>query len=321
MSTTVNGTNGIKATIIQDSTNGTNRITTFEIEYPRFILSELNTHRMLSKNSASSRAIPIQKMHEHIRESTATPVNWGRNRSGMQATEELRHTERKAAEGVWIAARDSMLSHSNILSQIGLHKQIANRITEPFMMMKTVITGTEWANFFWLRDHEDAQPEIANLAFCMKLAMEKSVPITLKPGEWHVPYVAIHRDADDYVWYSDNRGNPLTVEQALIISASCCAQVSYRKNDDTLEKAEQIFDRLINSEPVHASPIEHQATPMTATNARDRSSSDPEWGYRFLNPETWPLGVTHMDRNYDFWSANFKGWVQHRKTLSNEAKW
>jgi thymidylate synthase ThyX len=321
MPITVNGTNGIKATVIQDSTNNTNRITTFEIEYPRFILSELNTHRMLSKNSASSRAIPIQKMHEHITQNTATPVNWGRNRSGMQATEELRNTERKAAQGVWTAARDQALSHANVLSQIGLHKQIANRVTEPFMMMKTVITGTEWANFFWLRDHEDAQPEIANLAFCMKLCLEKSVPITLKPGEWHVPYVATHRDEEGYVWYSDNRGNPLTVEQALIISASCCAQVSYRKNDDTLEKAEQIFDRLINSEPVHASPIEHQATPMTKTNARDRGSSDPEWGYRFLNPETWQPGVTHMDRNYDFWSANFKGWVQHRKTLSNEAKW
>jgi thymidylate synthase ThyX len=317
----INGTNGISAAIIQDSINNNNRITTFEIEYPRFILSELNTHRMLSKNSASSRAIPIQAMHEHIKQNTATPVNWGRNRSGMQSTEELRATERKAAQGVWMAARDQAISHSSILSQIGLHKQIANRVTEPFMMMKTVITGTEWANFFWLRDHPDAQPEIANLAYCMKLCLEKSVPIVLNPGEWHVPYVVTHRDTKGYVWYSDNRGNPLTTEQALIISASCCAQVSYRKNDDTLEKAEQIFDRLINSEPVHASPIEHQATPMIKTNARDRSSSDPEWGYCFSNPETWQPGVTHMDRDYNFWSGNFKGWIQHRKTLQNEAKW
>jgi hypothetical protein len=189
------------------------------------------------------------------------------------------------------------------------------------MMMKTVVTGTEWANFFWLRDHADAQPEIANLAYCMKLCLEKSVPIELYPGDWHVPYVATHRDQDGYIWYSDNRGTELTVEQALIISASCCAQVSYRKNDDTLEKAQQIFDRLINSEPVHASPIEHQATPMTKTNARNNNSSDPEWGYRFENPEGWGVGITHMDRNYNFWSGNFKGWIQHRKTLQNEAKW
>jgi thymidylate synthase ThyX len=322
MTTQITGTNGISATIIQDSINEhSNRITTFEIEYPRFILSELNTHRMLSKNSASSRAIPIQKMHEHVRENTATPINWGRNRAGMQATEELRATERKAAQGVWTAARDQALSHASVLNQIGLHKQVANRITEPFMMMKTVITGTEWANFFWLRDHADAQPEIANLAYCMRLAMERSVPQVLRPGEWHVPYVVTHCDRDGYVWYSDNRGTELTVEQALIISASCCAQVSYRKNDDTLEKAQEIFHRLITSEPIHASPIEHQATPMSVHNARDRSSSDPEWGYRFQNPETWGLGITHMDRNYDFWSGNFKGWIQHRKTLQNEAKW
>ena len=322
MSITITGTNGIKAIVIQDSINtNNNRVTTFEIEYPRFILSELNTHRMLSKNSASSRAIPIQKMHEHIRENTATPINWGRNRSGMQATEELRTTERKAAQGVWIAARDQALSHASVLNQIGLHKQVANRITEPFMMMKTVITGTEWANFFWLRDHEDAQPEIANLAYCMRLGMEKSIPRLLRPGEWHVPYVNTHNDQDGYVWYSDNRGTELTVEQALIISASCCAQVSYRKNDDTLEKATQIFERLIASEPVHASPVEHQTTPMSVFNAQDPRSSDPEWGYRFQNPETWGLGITHMDRNYDFWSGNFKGWIQHRKTLQNEAKW
>jgi thymidylate synthase ThyX len=305
--TTVNGTNGIRVAVLADSVNSQgNRLTTLEIEYPRFILSELNTHRMLSKNRASSRAIPLQKMHEHIRENPALPVNWGRNRSGMQATEELRTTERKAAEGVWLAARDQMLSHSNILSQIGLHKQVANRITEPWMMMKTVISGTEWSNFLWLRDHEDAQPEFAHLAFLIRCALETSEPQTLYPGEWHTPYVETERRGGTLQYYTQHN-DCLTPEQALIISASCCAQVSYRRNDETLEKAQQIFDRLINSEPVHASPVEHQATPVRPNLS-------------FITPDTWPTGVTHQDRTGRLWSANFCGWIQHRKQLPNESR-
>lgn len=317
MSNITHGTKNINARIVQDSVNQyNNRITTFEIEYPRFILSELNTHRMLSKNSASSRAIPIQKMLEHIRSNPAQPTSWGRNRSGMQATEELDELARDGAMGVWRSACDQALSHANILSQVGVHKQIANRVTEPWMTMKTVVTATEYANFFWLRNHKDAQPEIAELAYHMKTCLDQSNPTLLYPGEWHLPYIATHRD--DAAWYSDNRGNPLTLEQARTVSASCCAQVSYRKTDDTLEKAEQIFDRLINSEPVHASPVEHQATPMKIANGRER---DTEMGYCFQNPEIWEMGITHMDRDYNFWSANFKGWIQYRKTLQNEAKW
>jgi hypothetical protein len=296
----------ITAKIIADSISPAgHRMTTMEIEYPRFILAELNTHRMLSKNSASSRAIPVKAMHEHIKNSPAEPVFWGKNQAGMQAKEELTGTDYTDAKFIWRRAMDDALHWSNGLAErLQLHKQIANRITEPWMTMKTVISGTEWKNFFWLRAHADAQPEIHELAVKMWDAYLKSTPTPLYLGEWHVPYVNTIRDVDSTeLSYSDGFGQKLSANQAKIISASCCAQVSYRKNDDSFEKAEKIFDQLINSQPCHASPVEHQATPMLAPNS-------------FVD-----LGTTHIDRSNCAWSGNLRGWVQHRKLIQGEAQW
>jgi thymidylate synthase ThyX len=302
----------ITARILADSVapNG-QRMTTMEIEYPRFILAELNTHRMLSKNSASSRAIPVKAMHEQIKAEPASPVYWGKNQAGMQAKEELVSNDLTDAKFIWQRAMQDALHWSGALAgRLQLHKQVANRITEPWMTMKTVISGTEWANFFWLRDHPDAQPEIAELAAKMRAAYDASTPQLLNPGEWHVPYVRTDRSLiDNSICYYDNNGDDLTAEQALVISASCCAQVSYRKNDDTLEKAEKIFHQLIESEPAHASPVEHQATPM------DLDSIDK------YDPACWQEGVSHVSRNGDLWSGNLRGWIQHRKLIRNEAKW
>jgi hypothetical protein len=302
----------ITARILADSIapNGT-RMTTMEIEYPRFILAELNTHRMLSKNSASSRAIPVRAMHEQIKAAPAGPVYWGKNQAGMQAKEELTGNDLGDAGFIWKRAMEDALHWAWALAdRVGLHKQIANRITEPWMTMKTVISGTEWANFFWLRDHPDAQPEIAELAKKMRQAYDASTPQLLKPGEWHVPYVRTDRSLiDNSICYYDNNGDDLTADEARVISASCCAQVSYRKNDDTLAKAQKIFHQLIESEPAHASPVEHQATPMDY----DTMCS--------FEPEIWEPGVTHVSANSDLWSGNLRGWIQHRKLIRNEAKW
>lgn len=300
----------ITARILADSINAQGiRMTTMEIEYPRFILAELNTHRMLSKNSASSRAIPVKAMHEHIRANTAGPVYWGINQPGMKAKTEATGADLSWAKYLWNKARDMAIGYSADLADLNIHKQITNRITEPWMIMKTVISGTEWANFFWLRDHPDAQPEIAELARKMRDAYDASKPQLLNPGEWHVPYVFTNRDAGTGVLhYLDGSGGVITADEARIISASCCAQVSYRKNDDTLEKAQKVFAMLIESEPAHASPVEHQATPMKQTN----------WQ---RNPEFWQEGVTHLSANNDLWSGNLRGWIQHRKLIPNEARW
>lgn len=299
----------ITARILADSISPEGqRMTTMEIEYPRFILAELNTHRMLSKNSASSRAIPVKAMHQHIRENTAGPVHWGVNQAGMKAKEALDPSDTVEALLIWEQARDSALDYAMQLADLNLHKQVTNRITEPWMTMKTVISGTEWANYFWLRAHADAQPEIHELATKMMTAYNKSTPQLLRAGDWHLPYVKSTRLSSGELIYLDNEDLPITLRQAQFISASCCAQVSYRKSDDTLEKAERVFKMLIESEPAHASPVEHQATPM----------------YAFVdeyNPETWQDGVTHVSRNGDLWSGNLRGWIQFRKLIKNEARW
>ena len=302
----------ISAKVIADSVcpQGV-RMTTMEIEYPRFILAELNTHRMLSKNSASSRAIPVKAMHEFIRANPATPVSWGKNQPGMKANEDVGSTVAIEAEQIWNRAKDDALHWADALAhKLAIHKQIANRITEPWMTMKTVISGTEWNNFFHLRNHADAQPEIKALAEAMTVAYTTHLPVPLKPGQWHLPYITIA----EYVptgelQYLNNNFDPISLEEAKIVSASCCAQVSYRKNDDSFDKAKKIYDQLILSEPVHASPIEHQATPM-----------DVDSMCRF-EPDTWQPGVTHVSANSDLWSGNLRGWIQHRKLIRNEAVW
>lgn len=300
----------ITARILADSISPSGqRMTTMEIEYPRFILAELNTHRMLSKNSASSRAIPVKAMHQHIRDNTAGPVYWGVNQPGMKAKTCLDAEDTVEALMIWEQARDSALDFASQLADLNLHKQITNRVTEPWMTMKTVISGTEWANFFWLRDHPDAQPEIALLARRKREAYEASTPQLLHPGEWHLPYVKSTRLSSGELIYLDSEDLPITLQQAQVISASCCAQVSYRKSDDSFEKAQKVFQMLIESEPAHASPVEHQATPM-----------DVESMCRF-EPETWQPGVTHVSANSDLWSGNLRGWIQFRKLIPNEARW
>ncbi len=301
----------ITARIVADSISHTGeRMTTMEIEYPRFILAELNTHRMLSKNSASSRAIPVTAMHDHIRANTAGPVFWGKNQAGMKAKEELQGSDKSMAMYVWAKARDAAIDFARQLNDLGSHKQITNRVTEPWMIMKTVISGTEWANFFWLRkntpDYADAQPEIAELAQKMFDAYESSTPQLLNPGEWHVPYVNTYRSIiNGELLYSDGKGDDLSAEEARIVSASCCAQVSYRKNDDSFEKASKIYQQLIESSRAHASPVEHQATPMDG------------------EIEQWEKveGITHCDRQHQLWSGNLRGWIQFRKLIPNEARW
>lgn len=290
----------IKATIIKDSISGLNRITTFELEYPRFIHSEFMTHRVFSRNAASSRAIPISTMNANIAANPAEPIHWGKNQPGMQANEELDTASKVEVQSLWKLAMEYAVDISTAMFNKGVHKQVANRVTEPFQHMKVVLTATEYANWFELRDHKDADPNIAKLARAMQIAMDASRPQELNPGEWHLPY--IHTEfLEDKITYSVN-DLMLTLEEAKMISVSQCAQVSYRKNDDTLEKAKMIYDKLINSKPQHASPIEHQATPMSCSN--DAWAND-----------IWEQGITHVDRRGDYWSGNFRGWLQYRQVI------
>lgn len=304
-------THQIKATIVADSVSSVNgqRITTFELEYPRWIHGEILTHRLFSRNAMSSRAVPIEKMLSYVRYEPALPVHWGINQPGMQAKAELQGDEKKVVADLWQEAAQGAAYFASLLSDKGLHKQVVNRILEPFQLMKTVLTATEFDNFFWLRCHEDAQPEIKDLADKMYKAMseskEQSRTAYLEPGEWHTPYYANGSWKHDYDM--EYYGTPL--EDALAISSSCCAQVSYRLLDDSLEKARKVYQRLVESTPVHASPFEHCASPMKTV----------EWP-EYCDPSVWldveEKGVTHADREGKYWSGNFKSWIQYRQLIS-----
>lgn len=303
------GKEGITARVICDSIGlNKKRLTTFEIEYPRFIHSELMTHKMLSKNCASSRAIPVKTILEQIRNNPAMPVWWGKNQPGMSALEEIDEVTRESAEQLWrSAASVAAMMAEDILNETGLHKQITNRITETWQRMKTVISGTDWENLWWLRDHDAAQPEFHELARVMRQALVDSKPNYLKVGEWHLPYVntyfeVLGNDSEATQMFNDSDNNIISLEQAQHISASCCAQVSYRKNDDSLEKAEDIFAKLIGADRKHYSPLEHLGTPIAPSDS-------------FPHPRDWSEGVTHMDKFGSLWSGNFRGWVQYRQLI------
>lgn len=309
----------ITAKIIADSVSSVNaqRITTFELQYPRFVHSELMTHRLFSRNAMSSRAVPIEKMIEQVRNDPAVPIHWGKNQSGMQAKEELADVDRIDVKGEWQLAAMNAADSASFMSDCNAHKQIVNRILEPFQLMKTVLTATEFDNFFWLRCHKDAQPEIKDLADKMFAAMKDNAPFTLNPDEWHVPYVETTRNFSGKIMYvgesskedqeaildveTDRYMRVYSLEDALAISSSCCAQVSYRLLDDSIEKARKVYQRLVESTPVHASPFEHCASPM----------KEPQQTDKYL----WEDGITHMDKDGNMWSGNLKGFIQYRQLI------
>lgn len=264
----------IKAEVVKDSVSEAGaRLTTFVLTYPRFIHSEFMTHRMLSRNASSSRAIPTAKFIEAIKTNPAMPTAFTKNCKGMQARETLE--DQGEAEKIWLEARDAMLTFVQRLSDMGVHKQHANRLLEPFQHITVVASATDWDNFFGLRCHPDAQPEFQELATAMWNLYDQNVPKLLRHGEWHLPFVQQYEMAR-------------TIEADLITSVSRCARVSYNTHDgseNSFAKDCELFERLVGNNPIHASPTEHQATPLV----------DPD------------------DR-----SGNFKGWLQYRKTLKNE---
>jgi thymidylate synthase ThyX len=238
----------IEAKVIADSLAPCGaRLTTFVVTYPRFILAEVNTHRALSRNSASSRAIPVQKMIERVLNTPATPVSWGKNQKGMQAGENVDLNTETLAVGHWYDALRNAVFYAEQLVELGIHKQIANRILEPFAHMTTIVSATDWENFFALRAHPDAQPEFQALADLMLEKYVEARPRSLQAGEWHLPF------ADKYV------EDGLSQEQLVKITSARCARVSYLnfEGDISYEKDYKLHDDLLASG--HMSPFEHAA--------------------------------------------------------------
>jgi thymidylate synthase ThyX len=294
-----------KAEIIAGSKCKGHKIATFKITFPRFILAELNTHRMLSKNSASSRAIPFEKMVQSVMENPFIPLRWMKEHKGMQGTEYWTDQDKtengrsmpEYMQSVWLHGRDSAVRHATELHDAGLTKQICNRPLEAYMWHTVIITGTEWENFFAQRAHPDAEIHMQNLAYLMLDAYNDYEFNELQPGQWHMPFgekILFDMDFHKFVEqlhpglnYEDN--SEACCKIALKVSTAMCARVSYTvvgEESRTPNYAADVVlhDRLIKSG--HMSPFEHCA---------------------YATGNAIPSG-------------NFVGFVQYRKMLVGENK-
>jgi len=283
------------AKIIADSISPEGiRLTTMEVKLHRFVLAELNTHRVFSRNSASSRAIPAAKMLIRVQEDPAMPLFWGKNQSGMAAAEELDPDSKQMAINIWLQARDQMVSAVEKLQKLNVHKQLSNRLLEPWLWHTAIISSTEWDNFFGQRTAINpetgqpyAMPEMYALAMAMQEAYYESVPVSRDYGDWHLPYII----EEDEEWAS-HQENPY--EMLKKISVGRCARVSYLTHYGKRDQLEDIklADKLISAKPMHPSPLEHIATPHPSYDLNDFSIS------------------THK--------GNFRGWMQYRHEFVNE---
>lgn len=304
----------IEAIVICDSISPAGiRLTTMKLRYPKFIHGEFMTHRVFSRNASSSRAVPIKKSLEEVRSDTlrATPIWWGKNQPGMQADEELSDDDafknqelfgyhvgstRDRAKAAWRAAAMTAASRAEVLEQLGAHKQIVNRVLEPYLHINVVFSTTELENFFGLRLHAAAMPEMRMLAEAMWEAYKSSDPhkvLDIGLPYWHLPFVNVSEllatvDKDKYPNLTD-----LDISQR--VSVARCARVSYESFEtgkrSTVDEDLALYNRLLTSG--HWSPFEHQATPDE----------------RLVN--SWS-DWKHTDH------GNFVGWRQLRKMMPGE---
>jgi thymidylate synthase ThyX len=238
----------ITAKIICDSIGPNNiRITTFVLTYPRFIHSEFLTHRAFSRNASSSRAIPFEKQVKMIEEDMAMPIEFRANQKGMQAGQPVEDQE--LAKSLWISQGKLAIEGAKQLHELGIHKQYVNRILEPYSHISVVVTATEWTNFFALRHHSMAQPELARLAELMWQEYKNNQPKQLLATQWHLPFIS-------------EKDSSFSTEEQIKISVARCARTSYNNHDgtnSTLEQDLKLYDRLVGEIPKHMSPCEHQA--------------------------------------------------------------
>jgi len=282
----------ISAKIIADSINPSGvRITSYVLTFPRIVLAEFNTHRAFSRNSASSRAIPSEKMLEMVRMDPFVPERWMKDHTGMQGTEYF--TEERDINKLkfdWVLARDYAVQSSVRLGNSNLTKQLTNRLLEPFMWHTVIMTATDFENFFALRAEAGAEIHIQELAYLMLEEYNKSEPKELKVGEWHIPF-GDNMDTTKILGYFDSIGKSHTtnddyLEAQIKIATARCARVSYMNFDgkDDYGADIKLYERLSTSG--HWSPFEHCARAV----------------------------------KHDGYIGNFRGWKQLRKQFNKENK-
>lgn len=277
----------IKAQIIADSIGKHgSRLTTYLLEYPRFIHSELMTHRQFSRNAASSRAIPVSKMIKRIRAECAKPIHWGKNQTGMQAACEVSDDVRKKCDELWIKSSEAAIYYASQFDDLGVHKQAANRILEPYCHMQTLVSATEYGNFFGLRCHKDADPNFQVLADKMLKLYIEHVPRKVNVGDWHLPF-----KGDVSV---------SSLKDIVRIVTARAARTSYFNFDGTVDhdKDYALHDALRDSG--HWSPFEHCA----------QCSNGLEWSGNFRGWEqyrkTFPTEVRCPDLEWLYLERGLK---------------
>lgn len=313
-----------KATVICDSRNEFGqRITTFIITFPRYLLAEFNTHRMLSRNSASSRAIRFEKMVQSVMDNPFISLRWQKDHPGMQGTEYFEGEDEIIARGLWLEARNIAIDAAKKLNspsyfsggESRVTKQICNRLLEPFMFHTCLCTGTEWENFFALRAHKDAEIHFQDLAEKMLVAINESEPKQLKAGEWHIPFgdqLPAHdikelitklypNQETDLNWYMEK-----SQELRIKIATFRCAQISYLSHENSMsyEKMLEKHDGLATAG--HWSAFEHCARAMSADE------------FNFHSDMKWIGGDFFNTNKESGWSGNYKGFIQYRKMFQTE---
>lgn len=246
------------------------RLITFEVTFHRFILAEMNTHRAWSRNSASSRAIPVRKQIERVKNDPAIPLSFPAEQPGMQGGKELSGADRLLVTKMWLSARTHAVTAAEQLAARGVHKSVVSRILEPFMWHTAIISSTTSGlhNFFAQRCSPLAQPEMQAVAYAMRDAYDESKPTHLDYDEWHTPYIQPDEDFDQ--------------ETAKRVSVARCARVSYLTHDGVRDPAKdlELYDKLVSAQPPHYSPLEHVARPLVGHEYAHNLGNF--WGWRQL---------------------------------------
>lgn len=273
----------IDVKVIADSINPDTgkRITTLAIKIPRIILSEHNTHRSLSRNFSSSRAIPAKKLRKEAWEHPFVPIYWGANKSGMSADQQLTGFNLSMAKFSWKLAGKFAVMFHKMMELVGVHKQTCNRIIEPWMSVVGTITSTEWDNFLRLRYDRNAQPEIIVLAKKIHDAIKASEP-TVPENGIHLPFI------------DEEERKTFPIDQLIKISVARCCRTSYANclgKKSQPEEDIKLYHRLLGNG--HFSPFEHIA----------------------LIPNH---GRVAKELQYDL-QRNFRGWYQLRAFIQPES--
>lgn len=239
----------ISVKVVADSECGGHRLTTLQLRIPRFILPQFLTHRQFSRNAQSSRAMPIMKMIEQVRKEMVVPVRWGKYQKGMQCHEEITGWRKLVASFIWKFTGHIMCYVALLLYKLQLGKEIANRVLEPWAHTTVLLSSTTWANFFDLRLHHDAQPEIQTLAQQIWRCLQSNTPKKVEQDDWHLPFIQPKELCGEF-----------THAELVLMSAARCARVSYDQLDGKApDPARDISLGEFLRNNNHLSPLEHVA--------------------------------------------------------------